>query len=783
MPRTRLLVLAVLIAALAFPGVAAAQPIGTAFTYQGRLTDAGSPANGTYDFRFTLYDAATGGAAVGTPVTANGVAVAEGLFASLLDFGPAAFAGQARWVLVEVRPAGGGTYTPLAPRQPLTPAPYSLFSSTTDPANLTILNAGNLTSGTVPGARLSGTYSLALNLSNVGNTINGTFTGVGSGLTGLNASNLATGTVPGPRLAGTYPNPVTFPSAGNVFAGDGSGLTNLNAEPRYLRTVVVRPVGSNAQNGAALLAALSGITTASSTNPWLIKVEPGIYDVGPTSLLMKPFVDIEGSGEAVTRITGTGQASNVVGTVHAVTNTELRHITVESRGGDAYAKALFVDGGSPRITNVTCVAFGATVESQGFFAQNNATPTVRHLNSTGIAAGSANSFGVINLGAAPTYFDLNAFASGGNFAIAVGSYNGASPTIRSAVEIASGATTENQGFASGAASPTMENVVGIATGPAVNDLGCLNFSSPSAVFVRNAICRGIGATGTNHGMLNNTGANVNAYDVVAEGIGGQYARGLENNGSGGGTSLTSARVSASNGSTDTSGLLNVGVSPRIVDVEAYASGQGNAYVQAIGMTTASSLLSRVTATAAGQTGTVVGMGIYANASPTLEHVSVTANGGNVNYGIFNNAGGTSRPLLREVTVNSIEGAAFTAGLYNLGGGSISVTDVVASSTSTNGIVVGVWTDDVTTNLTNVTASATGGTSRYGLANGQGTATTVTVDRCTLSGSTASVITQSNSTTRVAGSKLAGPVTTVAGSTASCLFSYNGSFGAVNAACQ
>ena len=35
--------------------------LGTAFTYQGRLTDNGSPANGDCDFLFELYVAAKGG--------------------------------------------------------------------------------------------------------------------------------------------------------------------------------------------------------------------------------------------------------------------------------------------------------------------------------------------------------------------------------------------------------------------------------------------------------------------------------------------------------------------------------------------------------------------------------------------------------------------------------------------------------------------------------------------------------------------------------------------------
>src|SRR5438034_10735392 len=36
-------------------------PVGSGFTYQGRLVFNGSPASGNYDFSFSLYDAATGG--------------------------------------------------------------------------------------------------------------------------------------------------------------------------------------------------------------------------------------------------------------------------------------------------------------------------------------------------------------------------------------------------------------------------------------------------------------------------------------------------------------------------------------------------------------------------------------------------------------------------------------------------------------------------------------------------------------------------------------------------
>ncbi|MES4792658.1 MAG: hypothetical protein C4321_06410, partial [Chloroflexota bacterium] len=99
-----------------------ATALTTTFTYQGRLTDAGSPANGTYDLRFILYDAETGGAQVGSIVTKDDVPVANGLFSVELDFGANAFRGDARWLEIAVRPGSStGAYTVLSPRQPVSP--------------------------------------------------------------------------------------------------------------------------------------------------------------------------------------------------------------------------------------------------------------------------------------------------------------------------------------------------------------------------------------------------------------------------------------------------------------------------------------------------------------------------------------------------------------------------------------------------------------------------------------------------------------------------------------
>jgi hypothetical protein len=109
-------------------GAANAAPLsqtGSGFTYQGRLKNGGNPANGQYDLQFTLYDTPTGGTQVGTPITITNQTVADGLFTVTLDFG-GVFQGDARWLDIAVRSTGGGSFSPLSPRQALTASPYAL---------------------------------------------------------------------------------------------------------------------------------------------------------------------------------------------------------------------------------------------------------------------------------------------------------------------------------------------------------------------------------------------------------------------------------------------------------------------------------------------------------------------------------------------------------------------------------------------------------------------------------------------------------------------------------
>ena len=86
-------------------------PVGTEFTYQGRLMDANGPPDGLHDFQFSLFDSPESSAyQVGPTIEVNDVDVIDGYFTVELDFGSKAFDGDARWLQIVVMPRQRGTY-------------------------------------------------------------------------------------------------------------------------------------------------------------------------------------------------------------------------------------------------------------------------------------------------------------------------------------------------------------------------------------------------------------------------------------------------------------------------------------------------------------------------------------------------------------------------------------------------------------------------------------------------------------------------------------------------
>jgi hypothetical protein len=148
--------LLVLLATAAAP---AQTPLGTAFTYQGHLQSAGVNLNATADLQLGLWDAAgtgsppVGGTQIGTTQTVNNIQVVDGFFTLQVDFGANVFNGDARWLQIAVRsPAGSGTFTTLAPRQPVTATPYASLATAPwaiNGANIYSTKIGNVGIGTL----------------------------------------------------------------------------------------------------------------------------------------------------------------------------------------------------------------------------------------------------------------------------------------------------------------------------------------------------------------------------------------------------------------------------------------------------------------------------------------------------------------------------------------------------------------------------------------------------------------------------------------------------------
>jgi hypothetical protein len=137
----------------------------------------------------------------------------------------------------------------------------------------------------------------------------------------------------------------------------GAALAAGQAEAQ-VRTVLISPTpgASPTTNGARLLSRYAAIADASATNPYLVKIEPGIYDFKDRSLIMRPFIDIEGSGEGVTTLRSQVESA---GTVAGVGDTELRLLTIENT---ATTSAVALRNASPAFSarDVTCVATNAS---------------------------------------------------------------------------------------------------------------------------------------------------------------------------------------------------------------------------------------------------------------------------------------------------------------------------------------------------------------------------------------------------------------------------------------
>lgn len=206
------------------------------FTYQGRLVDGSLPASGTYEMRFRLFDAESGGTPQppATPITldftiagGNPVTVTNGVFTVKLDFSVNAFPGAARFLEISVRRTASDPFTMLNPRQPITSAPHNIRSLTSGSSDglsvacvLCVTDAQILS---VDGAKITGTVAnstTAVNVSGVVPIANG-----GTGSSTKNFVDLSTNqSIVGNK---NFVQTATF-SGANIFSLNSSGSATFN---------------------------------------------------------------------------------------------------------------------------------------------------------------------------------------------------------------------------------------------------------------------------------------------------------------------------------------------------------------------------------------------------------------------------------------------------------------------------------------------------------------------------------------------------------------------------
>jgi hypothetical protein len=287
-----------LITTVFFVAILSVQAQNTEFVFQGQLQSTGTPANGSFDMEFALFDLVGGGSQIGSTLTRSGVAVSNGIFSVNLDFG-SSFPGATRFLEIKVRAAGGGSFTTLSPRQVVTSSPYSIKS----------LNSDNAAS--------AATATNATNAANAQNAV--TFSGTLNGdVTGTQASTTVE------RLRGRTVS-ATQPSNGQVL--------KFNTGTSQWEPAADETGGGGGGGTITGVTAGTGLSGGGTTGSVTLNIAPG--GIGPAELASNAvttakiadanvtnakIADVEGSKITGSITTATIPGTNVTGTVANATN-------------------------------------------------------------------------------------------------------------------------------------------------------------------------------------------------------------------------------------------------------------------------------------------------------------------------------------------------------------------------------------------------------------------------------------------------------------------------------
>jgi hypothetical protein len=348
-----------------------AEPMGTAFTYQGQLKLDGTPVNDTCDMVFRLYEDEAGTVQVGSSEVSMPVSVIDGFFSAKLDFGSDAFNGDARWLGIQVQ-CDDPSMVDLG-LQPLTPAPYALSAPWSGLSGVPIGFADNVDNNTI--------YSA------------GTGLDLDHGVFSILPAHL----LPVPCEHGEI---AKFSTKDNLWhcSTDATG-----SRPSHL--VVVAKSGGDF---GSIQAAIDSIDDEAADNPYLVWVAPGVYEEEVT---MAPYIHLQGSGQGATVITKSDSSV----TLYLAAHTSLTDLTVinDSTFYDTYAVRALASGNvtGTLVANVEAQVLDSGTNSHGC-ALDGADTGVTLLDVTAHAQGGAYSYALEVLDGATAIVESGSFTAG-----------------------------------------------------------------------------------------------------------------------------------------------------------------------------------------------------------------------------------------------------------------------------------------------------------------------------------------------------------------------------------
>jgi hypothetical protein len=536
----------------------------------------------------------------------------------------------------------------------------------------------------------------------------------------------------------------------------------------YGKTAIVAQSGGDYTSPLDAMTDIAGwCGTPSSTNPCMVKIMPGIYDLGNNGLTMQSYVDIEGSGENTTIITSThssGSWDAASATVAGADNAEMRFLSIENQGGSTYSIAIYNSYASPDVTHVIATAYGGS-HSYGTFNSTSApsmtnvtanasgvsnsvgiynslsSPVMENVNAT--ASGGGTNRGVFNVSFAPEMTNVRATASGGSINYGVHNFNTSSPSMNNVTAEASGGSSFNYGVYNQTSSPVINNSITIASGGS-SSFGVYNKNSSLPELV-NVSINGIIITGRQ--------LFVPASGTDAENGTLLLAANNEITGLGAASAANRYTIKLDAGTYDLGN--NELAMQSYVDIE--GSGENT--------TTITSTHSNITSNVASAT-------VSGADNAEIRFLTVENQGGSTNsIAIFNN---TASPDITNVTANGFGGSSGNIGVRN-NDSSPAMTNVTATA-SGGDYAYGVLNFNASSpSMTNITANASGGTLSRGM---QNTNASPTIKTSSIGGTTGSIF-NTGSTAKIGATMLEGPVT---GAGFTCVGAYDETFTALNNSC-